>query len=512
MSGIPYQALDASRMEIRVLDLLPGWYRSPVKCRLRTVSIAGKDNMPYYAGLSYTWGAPLPSKTISLSVDGKEYFRGNWPEPLPDERASQVSFMGEVYSRASTVYIWLGTTVHPNSSRHELASVYRKMMHLSFIVSHAPRGLIDFASRLLSEVRQRWRSIGFHMDFELLFLKAYWEILLMGLSATPYRIEKALRGSIPCWTERAWVLQEFALSSSAQIFFDRTKLPHERYRLYAFEDFLPKVCESSGVLSKLLRRFDGKNDHGQVNDFGPRQGLLVLARNAAVSQTSNPHDKVFALLGMVREEEAREIVVDYNVPFWVTCARATYASAKHNLDERTVSDARYARLNVLEFASWAGDSPSSFPSWVADFSTLTPQSPYERFGTSMGWPGSEDHYDFSLSSDLRCLTTYGVMFGSVATSFTLYSRLNPDSDDSCSNNAHVEHDYYTNTWLTTRDSVPAVQATLLAELTSLALRNHEPVATSVRNTSELQAGKLSSLVLHLEKQQKHRRVKNEDAL
>ncbi|KAK5713740.1 hypothetical protein LTR17_017507 [Elasticomyces elasticus] len=543
MAVIQYQPLDASRKEIRVLDLLPGRYRSPIKCRLRTVSIADKVDLPYYAGLSYTWGAPLPSKTISISVDGKEYsveiglnlfralqgLRSHWKKDTiwvdalginqadNDERASQVSFMGEVYSRASTVYIWLGTTAQAGSSRHELTSALRTILHCSSFVAQVSKGLMHFASRLPSDVYKRWRKYGLH-SYELLYLKAYRDTLFMGLSAAPYRIEKALQNSTPCWTERAWVVQEFARSSSPHICFDRAKLPYKRYHSYALSIHLPRDCPVSDFLSSHLM---GILFPLVENIFAPPlashsralAGILALARNTAQCRTSNLHDKVFALLGMVREEEAREIVVDYNVPFWVTCARATYASAKHNLDEGTYPFERHARLNVLECASWADDRPPSFPSWVADFSRLTRRSLYEEFGTSMGWPGSEDHYNVSLSLNLRCLTTYGVAFGSIAASVTLYSRLDPESHDTESIDSRREHDYWQHhTWLTTRDSVPAVQATRLAELTSLALQNREPVAAGNPSTSKLQAEKLSGVVLQLEKQQQCCHVRGDAVL
>ncbi|KAK3638746.1 hypothetical protein LTR56_012853 [Elasticomyces elasticus] len=531
MSGIPYQALDASRREIRVLDLLPGRYRSPIKCRLRTVSIADKKDLPYYAGLSYTWGAPLPSKTICISVGGKDYtveiglnlfraiqgLRSRWKNDTlwvdalsinqadNDERASQVSFMGEIYSRASTVYIWLGTTVLADSPRHELTSARRMMLHCSSIVAQVPKGLKDFAARLPSELYQTWRLNGLHLDsVELVYLKAYRNILFMGVSATPYRIEKALQSTTPCWTERAWVLQEFALSSSAQICFDRTKLPYECYYLYISGGCVPEVCQRTRDLSTLL--FEIWYPLQQTkNVFGPPlashsrslQGILPLARSAALSQSSNLQDKVFAFLGMVREEEAREIVVDYNIPFWVTCARATYASAKHNRDEWNPHQSRCARLSVLEVASFADDRPPSFPSWAADFSRLIWRTPYESFSTPFGWPGSGDHYDVSLSPDLRCLTTYGVIFGSVAASFTLYAQRDEDS----STNARFDDGDHEYSCLTTGTSVPAVLATLLAELTILALQNRGPIAAGVLDNSKLQPEKLLDLASQLKKQQ-----------
>jgi hypothetical protein len=53
------------RMRPRVLDLLPEWPGTPIKCRLHVVSFA-KDPPPAYEALSYAWGLSTEGKAITL--------------------------------------------------------------------------------------------------------------------------------------------------------------------------------------------------------------------------------------------------------------------------------------------------------------------------------------------------------------------------------------------------------------------------------------------------------------
>lgn len=61
----PYRPLDTSKLEIRVVILKPGSLSMPIECDLEHISTK-QDSCPSYKALSYTWGAPEHSKTISL--------------------------------------------------------------------------------------------------------------------------------------------------------------------------------------------------------------------------------------------------------------------------------------------------------------------------------------------------------------------------------------------------------------------------------------------------------------
>ncbi|KAF1828623.1 HET-domain-containing protein, partial [Decorospora gaudefroyi] len=112
---------------IRLLTLLPGLLNDPIYGELEHVSLSAKHT---YEALSYVWGDA--SDTSSMILDrtlypitknlecalrylrSKEAPRVLWVDAIcinqddQDEKSEQVPMMGEIYSRATKVYAWLG--------------------------------------------------------------------------------------------------------------------------------------------------------------------------------------------------------------------------------------------------------------------------------------------------------------------------------------------------------------------------------------------------------------------
>ncbi|KAF2416987.1 HET-domain-containing protein, partial [Tothia fuscella] len=129
-----YQPLETSRT-IRLLKLIP---RGPAEFRL-VMSHHSLDNCPPFEAMSYTWSDPtyrsmsLDSPSVS-EIDcngGRCEIPANLMQALPaiarvqkaeylwadavcihqkdeDEKSVQVLLMGDIYSQASRVIIWLG--------------------------------------------------------------------------------------------------------------------------------------------------------------------------------------------------------------------------------------------------------------------------------------------------------------------------------------------------------------------------------------------------------------------
>ncbi|KAF4959518.1 hypothetical protein FGADI_1585 [Fusarium gaditjirri] len=121
-----------SPLHIRLVHLQPGTDGS-VYCELMSVSI---DSAPGYEALSYTWGDPSSTETITMATQGSETaqqfsvtsncfsalkrLRYNdrprvlWIDALTidqssvDERNHQVSLMSRIYSQAAGVVVYLG--------------------------------------------------------------------------------------------------------------------------------------------------------------------------------------------------------------------------------------------------------------------------------------------------------------------------------------------------------------------------------------------------------------------
>ncbi|KAF2672194.1 hypothetical protein BT63DRAFT_422702 [Microthyrium microscopicum] len=136
-----YNPLDRSTQSIRLIEILPGQSQE-IACKLHAHELGPDATCPPFTALSYTWGPPEPTTAIvvddqNLSVrenlilalssyrnkvnDGS--FQGllwidaisiNQEDTL--ERSHQVNMMGEIFSRADTVLIWLGPEQDNSSS------------------------------------------------------------------------------------------------------------------------------------------------------------------------------------------------------------------------------------------------------------------------------------------------------------------------------------------------------------------------------------------------------------
>lgn len=126
-----YTKLNREEMEIRLLEILPEDSKdSQIKCLM----LKARCSVDAYSALSYTWGDP--SITQQILVNGEKIdvttnlylalFQLRQMQPATaekirlwvdavcinqtdlEERRDQVSMMGEIYSRASLVTVWLG--------------------------------------------------------------------------------------------------------------------------------------------------------------------------------------------------------------------------------------------------------------------------------------------------------------------------------------------------------------------------------------------------------------------
>lgn len=70
IATFPYNALDTTKSEIRLIHLQPGWVTDGIKCELILASLNYKST---YEALSYEWGPPCPD-VFGIKLSGQEDF------------------------------------------------------------------------------------------------------------------------------------------------------------------------------------------------------------------------------------------------------------------------------------------------------------------------------------------------------------------------------------------------------------------------------------------------------
>jgi Heterokaryon incompatibility protein (HET) len=166
-----YRTLDTSKRQIRLVHLQPSIGFTAIHCRLVTANL-DQNPCPEYEALSYEWEAPLDSHSSpspSIIIGGRRVVVRNnllwalwhlrltneirvlWIDALcinqedTAERNHQVTWMGEIYKRASRVVIWLGHK-RPQNEFGDIFDTIRRIRSWKSILSHpllgaeGPRG------------------------------------------------------------------------------------------------------------------------------------------------------------------------------------------------------------------------------------------------------------------------------------------------------------------------------------------------------------------------------------
>ncbi|KAJ4371252.1 hypothetical protein N0V83_004469 [Neocucurbitaria cava] len=205
---------------IRLLHLHPAPWDEPVRCSLVLADIG--NELLVYEAISYAWGDATDRKSVicdgsDVSVtrslfEALQRFRHEdtirvlWADAIcinqqdDEEKSTQVQLMRFIYEKASKVLIWLGHEDH-EKVQTVLGEICR---YLSYRATKRLRG---------RQVSYQWRDriMTFPMD--------EWSCV------EKYAVSQPLSHicSAP-WFGRGWVIQEVALSSSADIFWGHAKI------------------------------------------------------------------------------------------------------------------------------------------------------------------------------------------------------------------------------------------------------------------------------------------------
>ncbi|RDW57631.1 hypothetical protein BP6252_13713 [Coleophoma cylindrospora] len=408
---------------IRLLEICPGVTSQQISCRLRVADLADPNISPYEA-LSYVWGPPdvrglllVNSKPVRISIElyqalhrirDSHQLRTVWVDALcinqanPDERSSQVVLMQQIYSRATSVMIWLGEQAPGN---------------LNYVL----RDTI-LRDETTSVMKINKDSVHY---------------------AVTHVIADLLRRP---WWKRAWTVQELVMAQKATIYCGGDTIGWDEFcDLVACVASTPYFQSNDQSINDFQTLRDMRNERitgskpncldenipGATTKPRRLNDVLTVIYDFRARLVSEPRDKVFAFQALATQETSEQrllipsndtnhsratsqsqippnylIYPDYNRRESYLCIDF---SKEHIRQSRTLSVVALAE----SFAGWARDlDPETlqnddgtrnvqrqyFPSWCPQFMYFHDRNTWHRQPFWTGLPGSQDSEAFAAAA------------------------------------------------------------------------------------------------------------------
>jgi hypothetical protein len=348
-----YKPLNVDKREMRVLEILPQapdylgtQAESKIAVELKHCSL---DDPVAYEALSYTWGDPRKKATIRVNSTENFIVRQNLESALRDlrlgterrviwidalcinqddvaERSEQVKLMRSIYANASVVRSWLD---------HEIDQGNPAFVRLHSLPE-------DASVQDLDEDAAFWAPVG------EVFANEYWFRIWV-----QQEIAYAAKWTVQCRLNE--------ISSKSLMTF-ATLLVMKLWGFYT-GPLLDKAKWKALMpipLRPLLYR--SRRDSGQVSSltfYGPLNRALRECRDL---KSTDPRDKIFAMLGMIDDLRDGDLLVNYALS-----DEQVYINIVKLFVERyhSVEFLREATLGNLSLHH------GGFPTWLPDWSQAT---------------------------------------------------------------------------------------------------------------------------------------------
>jgi len=447
MASYPYERLDRSKREIRLLCILPELksldYQG-VECVMRHFPL---DASPRYNALSYVWGTSPNKESITINghaieinqdlevtMRGLRYIQSHSIPPMKfwwidvlcidqkddgeeGEKSWQVQRMRSIYESAGAVFVWLKEGYFSNEySARAIEIIYEEIKDLSFagcstlgdLNSQRRKYLDEFICRLTFEDRREDIS---SMPFFTSATKALGTQMgsdTEGRQRMPPEIpiETLIEFFANPWWKRVWVQQEVAASKQVffvcgrhfvpwisvvsvwymlRLFFYHIMIGYPgdaRYTSWANVVIWPAIKFTTPIILAWERT--------TLDSVGASLRELLLNNiTASVPESSDPRDKVFAMLGLANDPEKHGIVANYSEAAQVVFGKVTKGLLESDLEilEHCIG----VDLDIDIHSRVA--APSWVPEWFVKLSPI-------RDSNGMPQPGFIDLSNSSLSRTL----------------------------------------------------------------------------------------------------------------
>lgn len=351
-----YNPLDEHDGDIRILTLHPGTNDDQIEISIHHEHFTALET-PEYEALSYVWGSERNPKVIKVRQEGLKTLkitrnldtalrhlrdarnpRKMWIDAICldqknlKERGFQVQRMGQIYKRAKRVVVWLGPEADDSTHAMELMKSLASKVEIDWD---------NFVIKPSSDATDEPHWADKHIC--LPYSKRDWRALCCLLNRT--------------WFKRLWVRQEINLSRpEAVVFCGEAAMLWLDFRK-ANSMMMNTVDPTSDVLSDQGEIIQKRTRH--IDDlafYRPSNRTWQTLRNAGSSQCSNPRDKIYANLGLIREAEGDlGLVPNYEQSVREVNIELVLALLKF-----------HKRLDILrccELSDEHGDLPSWTPNW-----------------------------------------------------------------------------------------------------------------------------------------------------
>lgn len=389
--------------EIRIIYLDTGEETAPLSLTLVHVSL---ENPPEYEALSYCWGSSEQDKQVECrdqSSDGilritnsleraiislRSSSRRLWIDQICinqedySERAQQVKLMGAIYTKTTRVVVWLGEA-------DEQTEIAFRLLH-------------ETGDRLWQQIQKLGPERGafkpenphsVHYPLELTSADDPEWVALRRLFRRP-------------WFSRVWTFQEAVLARNGvfhcgantvgmSLFFavveavvalDRQG-PGNKAHLKGEEEIFQAIFMCNQIKTRFATRSD-------ILDFaGFRVNIDNLARDMMARNTSEPHDKIYGMLGIVGDVNPVTFPVEYRIPYRMLYAYFTKFVIQHYHDLSILAIARMLPSEHPGTRPYNG--PLCVPSWIPDYrfeDSATSNPRLHHLGPKLFLHGSERHY------------------------------------------------------------------------------------------------------------------------
>lgn len=305
------------------------------------------------------------------------------------EKALQIPLMADIYRNASAVSIWLdcGTASH-----NMLKKAYEH--RLMSDVAH-------FEAGMSREQHTSW-------------------------NLEPYSTRELTQLMWSPWFTRAWVVQEFASSQNFHFHYRENiitvtflNMTYEWGSDLAFTRVLDEGktrCEVPvpPLIGNMQQLFELRDQVGRNTNY--LRSLEEVITRFYHTETRDPRDKIYALLGLVKQDGLDAIEVSYDI-----------SAPDLYLKVMDVIARSYTNYSLLSFAGLAAPRPlfkdvPNIPSWLPDFSTPPCHTTWARPLRSFNASGIPDNavvqsfcawYEDANTPKIRALKVHGLCCGTV---------------------------------------------------------------------------------------------------